>query len=133
MAAHFRDKSIDAVASAEARGLVFAAPLALELNVALLPVRKPVPIPFNTRAFHYELSPYNKDALDDYQAMIQSSQRILFVDDLLASGTSTDACCRLIEDAGATVGGCAFLIELASLGGRARLAKYDVLSLINYP
>ena len=101
--------------------------------MALSPVRKPVPIPFNTHAFRYELSPYNKDALEDYQETIKAPQRILFVDDLLASGTSTDACCRLIEDAGGTVAGCAFLIELRSLRGRERIEKYDILSLIEYP
>ena len=114
------------------RGFVFAAPLAIELGVGFLPVHKPAAIPFATGAFEYRLHEYHTDVLESYKVLINPEQRILFVDDLLASGTSTEGCCRLIEQAGGHVAGCAFLIEIQSLAGRALLAEYDVLSLIEY-
>jgi adenine phosphoribosyltransferase len=132
MAEHFRGKSVDAVAATEARGFVFAAPLAIELGVGFLPLHKPATIPFRTGAFEYQLHEYHADILEGYQHLISSEQRIVFVDDLLASGSSVEACCRLIERAGGHVAGCAFLLELTSLAGRDRLAKYDVFSLVAY-
>ncbi len=107
MADHFRGKPVDAVAATDARGFVFAAPLAIELGVGFLPVHKPAAIPFTTGAFEYRLHEYHADVLEGYKALINPEQRILLVDDLLATGTSTEACCRLIEQAGGHVAGCA--------------------------
>ncbi|MGE0534978.1 MAG: adenine phosphoribosyltransferase [Pirellulales bacterium] len=131
MADHYRDHQVAAVAAAEARGFIFAAPLALELGAAFVPVRKPGKLPFETHAFHYELE-YGSDTLEMHRDGVQPDQRVLLVDDLLATGGTIEACCRLIEQSGAQVIGCAFLIELAELGGAKRIAPYECYSLIKY-
>lgn len=131
LADHYRDRKIDVVAAAEARGFIFAAPLALELDAGFVPVRKPGKLPFDTHAFHYELE-YGTDTLEVHRDGIRPGQAVLLVDDLLATGGTIDACCRLVETTGATVAGCAFLIELTALGGAARIAPNDVFSLIRY-
>jgi len=131
MAEHYRGVPIDAVAAAEARGFIFAAPLALALGVGFVPVRKPGKLPGITHAFHYELE-YGSDSLEMHRDGIAPGQRVLLVDDLLATGGTMEACCRLVEKANATVVGCAFLIELVALGGARRLASYHPHSLIRY-
>ena len=131
MADHYRGAGVDVVAAAEARGFIFAAPLALELDVGFVPVRKPGKLPFDTHAFHYELE-YGSDTLEVHRDGISPAQRVLLVDDLLATGGTVEACCRLVEKSNATVAGCVFLIELAALGGAQRLAKYEPFSLIRY-
>lgn len=131
MAANYVGQDIHAVAAAEARGFIFAAPLALELNVGFVPVRKPGKLPFNTHAFHYELE-YGSDSLEIHIDGISPGQRVLVVDDLLATGGTVEACCRLVEQCGAEVAGAAFLIQLNSLGGVERLANYHPFSLIEY-
>jgi adenine phosphoribosyltransferase len=130
-AAKYRGESIDAVAAAEARGFIFAAPLALELNVGFVPVRKPGKLPCDTHSFDYELE-YGTDTLEMHVDGIAAGQRVLIVDDLLATGGTVEACCRLVEKAGAHVVGCAFLIELEGLGGAQRLAAYHPFSLLKY-
>ncbi len=127
----FRDAGIDAVVAAEARGFIFAAPIALELNAGFVPIRKPGKLPFDTHAFHYELE-YGMDTLEIHIDAAKEGQRVLVVDDLLATGGTVDACCRLLANCGATIVGCAFLIELAGLGGAARLAPVKSFSLIRY-
>jgi adenine phosphoribosyltransferase len=131
LAEHYRGAAIDAVAAAEARGFIFAAPLALELGVAFVPVRKPGKLPFDTHAFHYELE-YGTDTLEIHTDGVYPGQNVLLVDDLLATGGTIEACCRLIEKAGAKVAGCAFVIELAALGGAKRIAPHPVFSLLRY-
>jgi len=128
---HYRAAKIDVVASAEARGFLFAAPLAIELGVGFVPVRKPGKLPFDTNAFHYELE-YGSDALEIHRDGLTASQNVLLVDDLLATGGTMGACCRLVEQAGARVAGCAFVIELLGLKGAARLAPHPTFSLIKY-
>lgn len=128
---HFRDRGISAVAAAEARGFIFAAPLALELGVSFVPVRKPGKLPLDTHAFHYELE-YGTDTLEVHIDGIHPHDRVLLVDDLLATGGTVEACCRLVEKAGAEVAGCAFLIELSELRGAERIAAYEIFSLIRY-
>ncbi|MCL6502529.1 MAG: adenine phosphoribosyltransferase [Pirellulales bacterium] len=131
MAARFRGEAIDVVAAAEARGFIFAAPLALSLEVGFVPVRKPGKLPFDTHAFHYELE-YGQDTLEVHVDGFAAGQRVLIVDDLLATGGTVEACCRLVEKAGAVVAGCAFLIELCGLGGARRLSKYQTYSVLQY-
>src|SRR5262245_10924991 len=96
LADHFRSHKIDLVAAAEARGFIFAAPLALQLNAGFVPVRKPGKLPFDTHAFHYELE-YGTDTLEMHIDGVAAGQRVLIVDDLLATGGTVDACCRLVE------------------------------------
>jgi adenine phosphoribosyltransferase len=131
LADYFRDRDVHVVAAAEARGFIFAAPLALELNVGFVPVRKPGKLPFDTHAFHYELE-YGTDSLEVHTDGFASGQRVLLVDDLLATGGTMEACCRLAERAGAVVAGCAFVVELTSLQGARRLKPYDIYSLLQY-
>jgi adenine phosphoribosyltransferase len=131
MAAPFRDEKIDVVAAAEARGFIFAAPVALELGAALVPVRKPGKLPFNIQSMTYDLE-YGKDTLEIHTDAIQPGARVLMVDDLLATGGTIEACCRLAEKAGGVIAGCAFLIELAGLNGRERIAPRKTVSLIRY-
>jgi adenine phosphoribosyltransferase len=131
LAERYAGQSVDVVAAAEARGFIFAAPLALALNVGFVPVRKPGKLPFDTHAFHYELE-YGSDSLEVHVDGISPGQRVLVVDDLLATGGTVAACCKLVEKCGAQVAGCAFLIELAALGGAQRLAEYRPFCLISY-
>ena len=131
LADHFRPARIDIVAAAEARGFIFAAPLALELGVGFVPVRKPGKLPFDTHAFHYELE-YGTDTLEVHIDGFAPGNRVLLVDDLLATGGTMEACCRLAERAGAVVAGCAFVVELTGLGGAQRLAPYEQYSLLKY-
>ena len=131
IADHFRDAGVTAIAAAEARGFIFATPLALELNAAFVPVRKPGKLPFDTQAFHYELE-YGTDSLEIHTDAFQEGARVLMVDDLLATGGTMQACVQLAENCGATVVGCAFVIELDGLRGRAKLEPHEVFSLIHY-
>ena len=128
---HFKDSKITKIMAAEARGFIFAAPLALELNASFIPVRKPNKLPFDTQAFHYELE-YGTDTLEMHIDAIEEGDRVLLIDDLLAPGGTIQACAKLAEQAGAVVAGCGFLIELDFLNGRRHLEGYDICSLINY-
>jgi adenine phosphoribosyltransferase len=120
-----------AILGAESRGFIFAAPLALELGVAFVPVRKPGKLPFETRRFEYDLE-YGSDSLEMHTDALHAGSRVLLIDDLLATGGTIQACLSLAEQSQAEVVGCGFLIELAFLNGRQRLKNYDVLSLIQY-
>lgn len=127
----FRPARVKAVLAAEARGFIFAAPLALALKASFVPVRKPGKLPFDTRSFHYELE-YGSDSLEMHTDAVSPGDRVLLVDDLLATGGTLEACIRMAESAQAEIVGCAFVIELGFLNGRRRLEPYDVFSLIRY-
>ncbi len=129
MANPFRQAKIDVVAAAEARGFIFAAPVALELNAALVPIRKPGKLPFDTQTLTYDLE-YGNDTLEIHADAVPAGSKVLVVDDLLATGGTVEACCRLVEQVGGVVVGCAFLIELADLGGARRIDKYKTVSLV---
>ena len=131
LADHYRHERVDVVAAAEARGFIFAAPLALELHAGFVPVRKPGKLPFETRTFRYDLE-YGSDTLEVHTDGFVAGQRVLLVDDLLATGGTMNACCRLVESSGAQIVGCAFVIELTGLGGAARMAPYPTFSLLKY-
>ena len=131
LADHFRDRKIDAIAAAEARGFLFAAPLALEIEAALVPIRKPGKLPFQTISHSYELE-YGTDTLEIHTDAIPAGANVLVVDDLLATGGTVEACCHLVEKAGGSIVGCAFLVELVGLNGAERISQYDYVSLIKY-
>jgi adenine phosphoribosyltransferase len=123
--------SIDAVAAVEARGFLFAGPLAVKLGVGIIPVRKPGKLPAETISYRYDLE-YGSDTLEMHKGILAQKARVLVVDDVLATGGTAEACVRLIESAGATVAGCSFLVELGGLGGRERLAGQRIESVLHY-
>jgi adenine phosphoribosyltransferase len=127
----FRDENVTAVAAAEARGFIFAAPLALELDAGFVPVRKPGKLPRDVHSFAYELE-YGTDSLEMHIDALDAGDRVVVVDDLLATGGTVAACLEIIEQTGAVVVGCAFVIELDALQGHDKLRGYDVFSLVHY-
>lgn len=131
LADKFRDVKIDSILAAEARGFIFAAPLALELQTGFVPVRKPGKLPFDTKAFHYELE-YGTDSLEIHIDAIKEGDNVLLVDDLLATGGTMEACIELATQSGANVVGCGFVVELDGLDGRAKLGDHNVHSLVHY-
>ncbi len=131
LAEPFVGKGIDIVAAAEARGFIFAAPLAIQLGAGFVPIRKPGKLPFDLHSFAYELE-YGTDELQIHVDGVKPGQRVLIVDDLLATGGTMEACLRLLEKCDAEIVGCTFLIHLAQLGGEARLSPYPVHSVLRY-
>jgi adenine phosphoribosyltransferase len=131
LAAHYPATTVDVVAAVEARGFLFAAPLALTLHKPLVPLRKPGKLPYVTHSLSYELE-YGTAELQVHVDAVVAGARVLLVDDLLATGGTMRAGCRLIEKTGGKVMGCAFLVELTFLGGRERLQPFEVFSLIQY-
>jgi len=128
---HFRDKEIDTIVGIESRGFIFGAAMAYKLNVGFVPVRKPGKLPGDILAEEYELE-YGADQLEIHKDALNEANNVLIVDDLLATGGSASATCKLIEKTGANIQGFAFLIELSFLNGRKLIDKYDVFSLISY-
>jgi adenine phosphoribosyltransferase len=128
---HYQTQSIDAIASAEARGFLVAAPLALKLAKPLVPLRKPGKLPYRTYSLKYELE-YGMAEPHMHVDGIARGQRVLLVDDLLATGGTMKAGCSLVEKAGGIVVGCGFLVELAFLKGREVLRPHEVFSLVQY-
>jgi adenine phosphoribosyltransferase len=121
----------DRILSAEARGFVLGTALAYRARKGLVLARKPNKLPRQTISATYELE-YGTDSLEAHDDAIPPDTRVLVADDLLATGGTARAMCQLVENAGATVSGVAFLIELSYLNGRARLTPYEVVSLITY-
>jgi adenine phosphoribosyltransferase len=121
----------DHILSAEARGFVFGTALAYRAKKGLVLARKPNKLPRETISATYELE-YGTDTLEAHADAIREGARVLVADDLLATGGTSRAMCDLVENAGGTVAGVAFLIELGYLEGRARLTPYEVISLITY-
>jgi adenine phosphoribosyltransferase len=131
MSGHFATRPIDAIAAAEARGFLFAAPMALELRKPLIPLRKPGKLPYSTHSFKYDLE-YGSAELHVHTDAVGRGANVLLVDDVLATGGTMAAACKLIEQAGGTVVACAFLIELSFLKGREPLAGRECFSLVTY-
>lgn len=128
---YYKDKNIDIVVGAEARGFIFGPPVALNLNAGFVPVRKPGKLPYDTEEIKYELE-YGFDTLQIHNDAISKGQNVLMIDDLLATGGTMSACCKLVESLGGNVVGCAFLIELCFLNGKDLFDKYDIFSIIKY-
>ena len=131
LAVHYDGLPIDAVAAAEARGFLFAAPLAMKLLKPFVPLRKPGKLPYRTLRHKYELE-YGSAELHMHSDGIVPGARVLLVDDLLATGGTMAATLRLVEQVGGHVVGVAFLIELAFLHGHDKLKNYPLHSLIVY-
>ena len=131
MAEHFRDKDIDLVIGPEARGFILGAPLAYAIGAGFVPVRKKGKLPFDTMSMSYDLE-YGSDDLEIHADAVKKGQKVVIVDDLLATGGTIESVIKLIEAAGGEIAGLGFLIELTELKGRDRISGYEVVSLLKY-
>lgn len=129
--APFRDQNVTAIAGMEARGFIFGSLCAQELNVGFIPLRKPGKLPYDVQSIAYDLE-YGKAELEVHIDALDHNDRVLLVDDLIATGGTARASCELIKQLGAEVVGLAFVVELDFLNGREQLQDYQVHSLIHY-
>ncbi len=128
---YYLNRNIDIVMGIEARGFIFGPALAYRLNAGFVPIRKPKKLPAETVRWTYDLE-YGSDTLEIHKDAIRPGERVVIVDDLLATGGTAYASMKLAQSLGGEIIGLAFVIELDKLGGRSKLAPYDVLSLIHY-
>ncbi len=127
----FLGQDITSVAGMEARGFIFGSLVAWELGVGFVPLRKPGKLPYDVHSVSYDLE-YGSASLEIHADALGAGDRVLLIDDLLATGGTAKASCELVENLGADVVACAFLIELDDLGGRAKLDQYELHSLLHY-
>jgi adenine phosphoribosyltransferase len=127
----FLGETINAVAGMEARGFIFGSLAAWELSVGFIPLRKPGKLPYDVQSASYDLE-YGSAALEMHTDAVNPGDRILLIDDLIATGGTAEASCKLVEKLGGEIAGCAFVIELDALNGREKLSKYRVHSLLHY-
>ena len=131
LAAHYIGKEIDLVLGIEARGFIFGPVLAYRLNAGFVPVRKPKKLPAKTARVSYDLE-YGTDALEIHLDAIEPGQRVIIVDDLLATGGTMQATVQLVRQLGGEIAGLGFAVELDFLKGREKFPDYDVFSLLHY-
>jgi adenine phosphoribosyltransferase len=131
LCAGFRQAGVEYVAAVEARGFIFGAVVARKLGAGFVPIRKKGKLPYETESVSYELE-YGTDTLEVHRDAVGRTAKVLMVDDLLATGGTMAAACKLIEKIGGHVVGVAFLIELGELAGRQRLSGYKITTLISY-
>lgn len=131
MVAYGRERQVDVVAGIESRGFIFGAPLALALNASFIPVRKLGKLPGETIRAEYALE-YGTNTVEIHKDAVHPGQRVLLVDDLLATGGTSAATAELVEALGGEVAGMVFMVELGFLNGRQVLEGYDLCSLIEY-
>jgi adenine phosphoribosyltransferase len=127
----FRDLKIDVIVGIESRGFIFGGALAYKWGIGFVPVRKPGKLPAEKIREEYELE-YGTDALEIHTDSIKKGQRVLIIDDLLATGGTISATVNLIERLGGEIAGMAFVIELSFLNGREKVNKYNIVSLVDY-
>lgn len=130
-ASKYKDQHIDVVVGIEARGYFFAPAIALALGTGFVPVRKPKKLPCEVEFWEYDLE-YGTDRLEIHKDAIENGQRVLIVDDVLATGGTAGAVARLVEKLGGRIAGFGFVIELDFLHGREKLKNFDIQSLIHY-
>lgn len=131
LAERYRGQRIDVVAGIEARGFILAPAVALRLGTGFVPIRKPKKLPWKTSRVTYDLE-YGTDALEIHQDAVHSGQRVLLVDDLLATGGTAAAATSLVRQLGGEVAAAAFIVELTFLKGRAKLPGLEVHALLQY-
>lgn len=131
LVSRFDDLPVDRVVGVEARGFILAAPVAYRLRAGFVPVRKAGKLPWAVAREEYELE-YGRDKLEIHRDAVHPNERILIIDDVLATGGTAAATCRLVEALGAVVVGLGFLVELPALGGRAALGDRRAESLVEY-
>src|SRR3954452_23690097 len=129
--AHYRSTPVDVVVGIEARGYFFAPAMAHALGAGFVPVRKPKKLPHKVKSVDYQLE-YGTDQLEIHSDAIEPGQRVLIIDDVLATGGTASAVARLVELLEGNVAGLGFVIELTFLRGREKLTNYDVFSLLQY-
>lgn len=127
----YKNQQIDVVVGVEARGFIVGAPVAYKLGLGFVPMRKPGKLPYKTTAVSYELE-YGIDTIEMHEDGVSPGQRVLIVDDLLATGGTARAMCKLVEQAGGKVVDLAFIVELTFLHGKDKLKDWSVFSLIQY-
>ncbi|NJL06319.1 MAG: adenine phosphoribosyltransferase [Chloroflexaceae bacterium] len=127
----YAERKLDAIVGVESRGFIFSAPLAYALGVGLVPVRKAGKLPAATYQVEYELE-YGSNKLEIHRDALQPGARVLLVDDLLATGGTIGAACKLVEQVGGVVEELAFLIELTFLNGRDNLSRYPIYTIVQY-
>jgi adenine phosphoribosyltransferase len=127
----YQNQKVDLVLGVESRGFIFAPPVAYALKAGFVPVRKPGKLPAAKLQVSYELE-YGTDTLEIHQDAIQPGQRVLIVDDLIATGGTAKAVAEMVETMGASVVGFAFVVELSFLHGRDKLSKYDLHTVLTY-
>jgi adenine phosphoribosyltransferase len=128
---HYGQTPVDLVLGIEARGFIFAPALAYALGAGFVPVRKPKKLPAHVVSVTYDLE-YGTDTLEMHKDAVGQGSRVLIVDDLLATGGTAAAAARMVRDAGGTLAGIGFVVELTFLEGRRKLPGYDVFSLLEY-
>ena len=126
-----KEINAEVVAGPESRGFIFGCPVAYELKIGFVPVRKPNKLPRKTISYKYDLE-YGSNELHMHADSIKPGQKVLIIDDLLATGGTVEATIKMVEQLGGEVVGCAFLIELEDLGGREKLKDYNVFTLLKY-
>lgn len=131
MADHYRREKIEAIAGIESRGFIIGTALALNLGVGFIPIRKPGKLPYKTVRKEYSLE-YGKDAVEIHTDAVKKGQRVLLVDDVIATGGTAKAAAELIRDLGADLAGIAFLVELSFLKGAEKLKGEQLYSLIKF-
>jgi adenine phosphoribosyltransferase len=131
LAGYARERDVDCVVAAEARGFVLGGAVAARLGAGFIPARKKGKLPHQVNSVEYALE-YGLDAIEIHRDALAHGKRVLVHDDLIATGGTAAACCELVTQAGAEVVGCAFVIELSFLHGRDKLAGHDVYSLVAY-
>ncbi|NIR50070.1 adenine phosphoribosyltransferase [candidate division KSB1 bacterium] len=131
LAEKFSDKEIRKIVGIESRGFIFGAALAYKWNIGFVPVRKPGKLPAATVKEEYELE-YGTDAVEMHKDAVSQNEKVLIVDDLLATGGTAAATLKLVRKLGGDIQGVVFLIELNFLNGREKLKGYDVISIIQY-
>jgi adenine phosphoribosyltransferase len=131
LSAHFADSEADIIVGPESRGFIFGSALAYKMGLGFVPVRKPGKLPAETESESYSLE-YGIDTIEIHKDAVKSGTKALMIDDLLATGGTMLAACRLVEKLGGKVVGVGFLIELSFLNGREKLKKYPLFTLIDY-
>ena len=131
LAEHYGPKNIQGIVAVESRGFLFGAPLAMELGIPLHIVRKPGKLPYKTDSVEYSLE-YGTDKLEMHQESLETGERVIVIDDLLATGGTAAATVELVGKQGAEVVECAFVIELDFLEGRKKFAPTPCFALLNY-
>jgi len=128
---HYQEKEIDRIAGIESRGFIFASVLSYLMDKPMVLIRKPGKLPADTISEEYQLE-YGSDQIEIHKDAFQKGEKILLVDDLLATGGTMKAACNLVEKMGGIVAGCAFVIDLPDLKGSEKLAGYEIFKLVDF-